>query len=174
MNSRANFNSDLHFLMAPLRFVWGMLLWAVFLLASPFLLIAVLLYGIHIMSPDEITLTKVLLVVLGPFALALWWIVVRRVSNHCRAERLIARRSRTGNDYTDAELTFLERVGKPRHIRNFIVLIVSMAGSIYCATIFQSAGDMQFFFGVLAGILTPAIIVAVFKVLTGCERHEDF
>jgi hypothetical protein len=160
-------NSSSDFLTSPLKFVWGMLIWAVFLLASPFLLVGVLVYGIRIMSPDEIGLTKVLLVILGPFALTLWWIVVRRASNGCRAKHLIARRSETGDDYTDAELRFLERAGKPRHIRNFVVLTVSLVGSIYSAMLVQSASDVQFFIVVLAGIFSPAIIVAAFKVLTG-------
>jgi hypothetical protein len=45
-----------------------MLMWAVLLLLSPLLLAAVFVFGIHIMSPDEIALTKALLVDLGPFA----------------------------------------------------------------------------------------------------------
>jgi hypothetical protein len=162
-----NNTSDVHFLTAPLRFVWGMLMWAVLLLLSPLLLAAVFVFGIHIMSPDEIAMTKVLLVVLGPFAFVLWWITIMRVSNGCRAKRLIARRSHTGDDYSDSELRFLERVGKPRHIRNFVVLIVSFSGSVYSAMLFQGASDMQFFFVVLAGIFSPAIIVAVYKALFG-------
>jgi len=160
-------HSNNDFLAAPIRFVWHMFLWAVFLLVSPFLLIAVLMFGVRIMSADEIWLTKILLVILGPFALVLWWIVVRRVSHTLRAKRLISRRSQTGEDYTDAELRFLERVGKPRHIRNFIVLAVSFAGSIYAAMVFQGAGDMQFFAVVLAGIFSPAIIIAACKALFG-------
>jgi hypothetical protein len=58
-------------------------------------------------------------------------------------------------------------VGKPRHIRNFVVLIVSLAGSIYCAASFQNSDHVQFFFVVLAGIFSPAIIVAVYKALFG-------
>jgi hypothetical protein len=158
-------NSD--FLAAPVRFVWHMFLWAIFLLASPSLLIVVLIFGIRVMSADEIALTKVLLVVLGPFALILWWIVVHRVTNHCRAKCLIARKSQTGDDYTDGELRFLEQVGKPRHFRNFIVLVISLAGSIYAAMLFHHAGDIQFFCVVLAGIFSPAIILAGFKVITG-------
>jgi hypothetical protein len=154
-------------LTAPLRFVWHMALWAIFLLASPLLFVGVLVFGLRIMSNDEIWLTKVLLVVLGPFALTLWWIVVRRVSHGCRAKWMIVRRSRTDDDYTDAELRFLEHVGKPRHFRNFVVLIVSLAGSIYCGIAFQKAGDMHFFSWVLAGILSPAIIVAAMKALFG-------
>lgn len=160
-------SADMHVITAPLRFVWHMLLWAIFFLASPLLFVGVLVFGLRIMSPDEIGLTKVLLVVLGPFALTLWWIVVRRVTNHCRAKCLIARKSRFGDDYTDAELGFLEQVGKPRHIRNFVVLTVSLAGSVYSAMLFHSAADTQFFFVVLAGIFSPAIIVAAFKALFG-------
>jgi hypothetical protein len=89
------------------------------------------------------------------------------VSHAYRAKRLISRRSQTGDDYTDAELVFLEQAGKPRHIRNFVVLSVSLAGSIYCGIAFQRAGDMQFFSWVLAGIQSPAIIVVVYKALFG-------
>lgn len=160
-------NNGIDVVTAPLRFVWHMFLWALLLLASPFLLVAVLVYGIRIMSADEIWLTKILLVVLGPFALTLWWIVVRRVSRNFRAKKLIAYKSTTGDDYTDADLRFLERVGKPRHFRNFVVLTVSLAGSIYAAMLFHAAGDMQFFFGVLAGVFSPAIIVAAYKALFG-------
>jgi hypothetical protein len=160
-------HSTSDFLATPIRFIWHMLLWAVFLLASPFLLIVILSYGVRIMSADEIWLTKVLLAVLGPFALTLWWIVVRRVSNSYRAKRLIASKTESSDDYSDAELRLLERVGKPRHIRNFVVLTVSLAGSIYSAMVFQSAGDMQFFIAVLAGIFSPAIIVTACKALFG-------
>ena len=158
-------NSD--FLAAPIRFVWHMFLWAIFLLASPLVLLGVLVFGMHTMSTDEIWLSKVLLVVLGPFALTLWWIVVRRVSHGCKAKWLVARRSQTGDDYTDADLRFLERVGKPRHIRNFVVLTVSLAGSIYAAMLVQNGNDTQFFFVVLAGIVSPAIIIAAYKALFG-------
>jgi len=150
----ANINqlgSDFHFLAAPFRFLWGMLMWAIVLPLSPFLLVFVLVFGIHFMSADEIGLVKVLLVVLGPFAFVFWWIIVRHVSSRNRAKRLIASRSETGEDYSDADLRFLEQVGKPRHIRNFVVLLVSFAGSVYATHLFYNSGDQQFFLGVLAG-----------------------
>jgi hypothetical protein len=163
----ANFDqlaSDVHFLSAPLKFVWGMFVWAIVLLLSPLLLIATLVFGIHFMSRDEIDLVKVLLVVIGPFAFVFWWITIRHVNSRYRAKRLIAARTQTGDDYSDADLRFLEQVGKPRHIRNFVVLLTSLAGSIYCAHLFYNAGDQQFFVGVLAGIFSPAIIIAVYKL----------
>lgn len=63
----------------------------------------------------------------------------------------MAERSNNGDDYSDADLRFLERAGKPRHLRNFVVLLTSLAGSIYCAHLFYNTGDQQFFVGVLAG-----------------------
>lgn len=79
--NRNQLASDVHFLTASLRFVWGMLMWAVLLLLSPLLLVFVLVFGIHAMSADEIGLAKVLLVVIGPFAFDFWWITIRHVSS---------------------------------------------------------------------------------------------
>jgi len=168
MRAGANFDqraSDMRFLTAPLRFVWGMVMWAVFLLLSPFLLGFVMAFGIHFMTADEIGLMKVLLVVLGPFAFDFWWITIRHVSSRYKAKRLIATRSEAGEEYSDADLRFLEQVGKPRHIRNFVVLLVSFAGSVYAAHLFYNSGDQQFFGGVLAGIFSPAILVAAYKLI---------
>jgi hypothetical protein len=100
--------SNVPFLTVPLRFLWGVTMWAVFLLMSPFLLVFVLVFGIHRMSPDEIGLMKVLLVVLGPFAFDFWWIAIRHLSSRYKAKRLIAERSNNGDDYSDADLRFLE------------------------------------------------------------------
>ena len=163
----ANFDqraSDMRFLTAPLRFVWGMFVWAFVLLLSPFLFLGVLVFGIRSMSADEIGLVKVLLVVLGPFAFDFWWITIRHVSSRYKAKRLIAERNETGDDYSDADMRFLEQVGKPRHLRNFAVLLVSFVGSVYAAHLFYGAGDQQFFVGVLAGIFSPAIIIAAYKL----------
>jgi hypothetical protein len=167
MRTGANFDqraSDVHFLAAPFRFLWGMFMWAIVLLLSPLLFLGILVFGIRSMSADEIGLMKVLLVVLGPFAFDFWWIIVRQVSSRYKAKRLIASRSQSGDDYSDADLRFLEQVGKPRHIRNFVVLLTSLAGSIYCAHLFYGAGNLQFFVGVLAGIFGPAITVAAYKL----------
>jgi hypothetical protein len=55
-------------LAAPLRFAWGMLVWAVFLLLSPLLIIATLGFGARFMSADDIALTRVLLAALAALA----------------------------------------------------------------------------------------------------------
>jgi hypothetical protein len=154
----------LRLLTAPLHFVWGMAMWAVFLLLSPFLLLGVFVFGIHRMSADDIGVMKVLLVILGPFAFDFWWITIQHFGGRYRAKRLIAERSQTGEDYTDEELRFLEQVGKPRHLRTLGVLLLSLAGSVCGAWLFGNAGDPLFFLGVVAGIFSPAIMVAVYKL----------
>ena len=151
---------------APFRFIWGMLLSGIFLLLSPLLLLG-LLFGSAFMSPDEIGLMKVLLVVLGPFAFVFWWIIIGRY----RAKSLMSARSETGYDLSDEETAFLATAGKPKHLRNFVFLLVSLCGSVCSAMLFHNAGDKQFFLMVLAGIFSPAIIVAVYKALF-CSSAE--
>jgi hypothetical protein len=116
------------------------------------------------MNPDEIGLVKVLLVVLGPFAFDIWWITISHFSGHYRAKRLIAERSQTGDDYSEAELRFLEQEGKPHHLRNLGILLLSLFGSVFAAHLFYNAGDQLFFVGVLAGIFSPAIMVGAYKL----------
>ena len=157
--------NNMRFLTAPLKFVWGMAMWAVFLLLSPLRFLGVLVFGIHRMSADDIGVMKVLLVVLGPFAFVFWFILISHFGGRFRAKRLIAERSQTGDEYTEADLRFLEHVGKPHHLRTFGVLLLSLAGSVYCAHLFYNSGDQLFFLGVLAGIFSPAIIVAVYRLL---------
>jgi hypothetical protein len=156
---------NLRLLTAPLKFVWGMMMWAVVLFLSPVIVVGLLVFGTHFMSRDEIDLAKILLVVLGPFAFDFWWITIRQVSSRHRAKRLIASQSETGEDYSDADLTFPQQAGKPRHIRNFVVLIVSFVGSVYSALLFHNTGDQQFFLGVLVGIFSPAILVTAYKLI---------
>ena len=116
------------------------------------------------MSPDEIGLVKVLLVLLGPFALDIWWITISHFSGRYRAKRLIAVRSEAGEEYSEAELRFLEQVGKARHLRTFGVLLLSLAGSVCGAWLFGNAGDPLFFLGVVAAIFSPAIIMGAWKL----------
>jgi hypothetical protein len=157
-------NSD--FLAAPIRFVWHMLLWGMFLLCAPALFIGLLLFGVPYMSADEVWLTKVLEVVLGPFAFTLWWIIFTHFSQHHRARRLIARRSQTGWDYTERELRFLESIDKSRHLRTFAVLFTSFAGSVYAAYLLHDAGDPQFLLAVLTGIFLPAMIATAYRLIS--------
>jgi hypothetical protein len=126
--------------------------------------------GTRFMSPDEIGLMKVLLVVVGPFAFTFWWITISHFSRRYRAERLTALRSATGDDYTDEEFRFLQRVGKPRHLRNLGMLATSFVASVYCAHIFYHVGDQQFLFGVLGGIVSPAMVLGAWRLMRGTSR----
>jgi hypothetical protein len=140
-----------------------MVMWAVVLFLSPLILLGVLLFGIHFMSAEEIDLMKVLLVVIGPFAFDFWWITVRYFSARSQAQRLLAQHNESGDDMSEAELRFLEQVGKPRHLRNLGVLLTSLVGSVVGALVFGNSGNIQFFIGVLAGIFSPAIVIAAYK-----------
>jgi hypothetical protein len=149
-----------------------MVVCGIFLLLAPITVFGLLVFGIPSMSPDEIGLMKVLLVVLGPFAFVFWFILISHFSGRYRAKRLIAERSQTGDDYSDAELRFLEQVGKARHLRNFVVLLTSLAGSVCGAWLFGNAGDPLFFLGVLAGIFSPAIMVGGYKLFVRFMRES--
>jgi hypothetical protein len=153
-------------LRATLGFISGMMAWAIVLFLSPLLFLLVIVFGIHFMSRDEIGLMKVLLVIVGPFGFVFWWIAISHISGRYRAKRLTAGKRQTGYDYSDAELTFLQRVDKPNHLRNLIVLLISLVGSIGCAFLCYELGDQLFFFGVLVGIFSPAIGIAAYRVLT--------
>ena len=155
----------LRFLTAPLQFLWGMVMWAVVLFLSPIIFFGLLVFGFRSMSPDEIGLMKVLLVVLGPFAFDFWWIIIGHFSGRYRAKLLIAERNQSGDDYTEEDLEFLEQVRKPHHLRNFAVLMVSFVGSACAACLSLNGGDWMFFFAVLAGIFSPAIIVGAWKLM---------
>jgi hypothetical protein len=163
-------STTLRFLIAPLKFVSGMLLWAIFLLLSPLLLIIALTVGIRFMSPEEGGLMKVFLVVVGPFAFVFWWLIISHFCRRYRAKRLIAVRSESGDDYTDEEFRFLEQLSKPRHFRNLGLLLISFAGSLYCSHILYSASNQQFFFGVLGGIFSPAIIAGAWRLMRRRNR----
>jgi hypothetical protein len=144
-----------------------MMMWAVVLLLSPLIFLGVVLLGIRFMSPDEIDLLKVLLVVIGPFAFDFWWITIRYFSARSQVKQLIAEHNETGDDLSEAELRFLEQVGKPRHLRNLGVLLTSLVGSILGALLFHNSGNVQFVIGVLAGIFSPAIVIIAYKMFPG-------
>jgi hypothetical protein len=117
------------------------------------------------MRPDEIELMKIIFVVVGPFGFIFWWIIIRHVHGRHRAKSLMSARSQTGYDFSDEEIASLATAGKPTHIRNCVFLLVSFVGSLFCAHLFYSSGDQEFLAGVLAGILSPAIIVGVCRLI---------
>jgi len=58
MDANTQFANDVHFLVAPLRFLWHALLWLVFLLLAPAIFAIVPVLAVKYASPDEISLLK--------------------------------------------------------------------------------------------------------------------
>jgi hypothetical protein len=76
MDATRQLADDVHFLTAPLRFIWRSILWFVFLFFAPAIFLVVPLAVVHFFPGDDaIGLLKVLLGVLGPFACAFWLII---------------------------------------------------------------------------------------------------
>jgi hypothetical protein len=92
MNTQAEANldqlaGDVHFLTAPLRFVWHALLWFLFLLLAPAIFAIVPVLALKYASPDEIWLLRWLFGVLGPFASTFWFVIIAMIPAHDRGER---------------------------------------------------------------------------------------
>ena len=86
----ANLNqlaSNVHFLTAPLSFVWHALLWLLFLLLAPAICAIVPVLTVRYASPDEIWLIKWALGVLGPFASTFWFLIIAMIPAHNRGEQ---------------------------------------------------------------------------------------
>jgi hypothetical protein len=68
--------NDVHFLVAPLRFIWRSILTFLFLFFAPAILLMVPLLVVHYFPGDDnIGLSKVLLGVFGPFAACFWFLI---------------------------------------------------------------------------------------------------
>jgi hypothetical protein len=87
MDTNSQLANDVHFLVAPLRFVWHALLWFLFLLLAPAIFAIVPVLALKYASPDEIWLLKWLFGVLGPFASTFWFLIVAMIPGHNRGER---------------------------------------------------------------------------------------
>jgi hypothetical protein len=88
--TEANLNrlaGDVHFLTAPLRFIWRSILILLFLLLAPAILAVVPFLALRYASPDEIWLLKWLFGVLGPFGSTFWFLIISMIPAHKRGER---------------------------------------------------------------------------------------
>jgi hypothetical protein len=95
MNTQAEANlnqlaSDVHFLTAPLRFLWHALLWFLLLLLAPAIFAIVPVLALKYASPDDIWLLKWAFGVLAPFVAAFWYVIVAMIPAHNRGERGLA------------------------------------------------------------------------------------
>ena len=68
---------DVHFLTAPVRFLWHSLLIGIFVILAPAIFLTadvlVLMFG----GPDAVVALKTLICIAGPFATALWFMVLK-------------------------------------------------------------------------------------------------
>jgi hypothetical protein len=87
MDANTQLANDVHFLVAPLRFIWRSILIFVFLLFAPVLFVIVPVLAVRYASPDEIWLLKWVFGVLGPFAAAFWFVIIAMFPAHNRGER---------------------------------------------------------------------------------------
>jgi hypothetical protein len=88
--TQANVNQiagDVHFLTAPLRFIWRSILILLFLLLAPAILAVVPFLALRYASPDEIWLLKWLFGVFGPFASTFWFVIIAMIPAHNTGER---------------------------------------------------------------------------------------
>ena len=87
MDATTQLANDVHFLTAPLRFLWHALLWLLFLLLAPAIFAVVPVLALRYASPDEIWLLKWMFGVLGPFAATFWYLIIAMIPAHNRGER---------------------------------------------------------------------------------------
>jgi len=158
MDSRteANLNQlagDVHFLTAPLRFLWHALLWFLFLLCAPAIFLIVPILAVKYASQDEIWLLKWVFGVLGPFAASFWFIIIAGV---------LRRR--------DREARGMEWNGGVLHGLGSMVFgfMVSAAAMFFFATNYSVRcewNDSAWFTGASIALLSPFALLYVWRLL---------
>jgi hypothetical protein len=143
---------DIHFLTAPLRFLWHALLWLLFLLLAPAIFAIVPVLAVRYASPDEIWLLKWLFGVLGPFAAAFWFVIIAMFPAHNRGER-----------------------GLVFHFKAFasmaVGFVVSAAAIFFFATNYDVRydwNDTAWFTGAALALLSPFAFLVVWRLLKRC------
>ncbi len=140
---------DVHFLTAPLRFLWHTVLWFLFLLLAPAIFAIVPFLAIRYASTDEIWLLKWLFGVLGPFASTFWFMIIAMIPAHKRGER-----------------------GLAFHIKSFgamaFGLVVSAGAMFFFATDYTVRyewDDRGWFTGAWLCLLSPFALLCVWRLL---------
>ena len=87
MDTNTHLATDVHFLVAPMRFVWHALLWFLFLLLAPVIFAIVPVLALRYASKDDIWLLRWLFGVLGPFASTFWFLIIAMIPAYDRGER---------------------------------------------------------------------------------------
>ena len=156
--TEANLNQlagDVHFLTAPLRFLWRSLLWFVFLLCAPAIFLIVPILAVRYASPDEIWLLKWAFGVLGPFASTFWFLIIAMIPANNRGER-----------------------GLVFHLKAFGAMafgfLVSAAAMFFFATNYDVCyqwNDRAWFTGAWLALLSPFALLVVWRLLRSSFRR---
>ena len=164
MDSRteANVNQlarDVHFVTAPLRFLWHSLLWFVFLLFAPAIFLIVPVLAVKYASQDEIWLLKWVFGVLGPFAASFWFIIIAG---------MLRRRDREarGMDWNGG----VHLHGMGSMVFGFVV---SAAAMFFFATNYDVCynwTDAAWFTGASLALLSPFALLVVWRLLRSLFR----
>ena len=155
MDANTQLASDVHFLVAPLRFLWRSILTLLFLLLAPLLFAIVPVLAVMYASPDEIWLLKWVFGVLGPFASAFWFVIIAMIPAHKRGER-----------------------GLEFHFKSFgsmaFGFVVSAAAMFFFATnydVCDNWNDRAWFTGASLALLSPFALLVVWRLLRSLFRR---
>ena len=154
MDATIQLANDVHFLTAPLRFLWHALLWLLFLLLAPAIFVIVPVVAVRYASPDEIWLLKWLFGVLGPFASTFWFLIIAMLPAHNRSER-----------------------GGAFHFKAFgsmaFGFLVSAGAMFFFATNYDVCNwnDRAWFTGAWLALLSPFAILVVWRLLKQCMAN---
>jgi hypothetical protein len=146
---------DVHFLTAPLRFIWHSLLWLIFLLLAPALVAIVPVLAVKYASQDEIWFLKWTFGVLGPFAASFWFIIIAA---------MLRRRDRQARGMDCNRGVHLHSMGSM-----VFGFVVSAAAMFYFATNYDVCynwTDAAWLTGASLALLGPFAILTVWRLLT--------
>ena len=85
MDATTQLANDVHFLTAPLRFIWRSILWTIFLLIAPVLYLTVP-FILIVLTPNNgvFPMLAFAYMALGPFVSAFWTMIVCMIRRHRR------------------------------------------------------------------------------------------
>jgi hypothetical protein len=84
MDANTQIASDVHFLVAPLRFIWRSIFWAIFLLIAPVLYLTVPFVLVALAPSSDFGVLALAYLALGPFVASFWLIITRMISRYRR------------------------------------------------------------------------------------------
>jgi len=161
MDANTQLANDVHFLVAPLRFIWRSILIFVFLLFAPAIFLVVPLALVHFFPGDDtIGLLKVLLGVFGPFACAFWLVIA---SAYPAARQAV----REGRRYRAGLLGHLKAIA-------FMVIgfVMSAAAVLFVAVRCHNDSDTIWFVKAYFAVFSPIIILAGWRALVNSFRRR--